>query len=85
MRLSPIFAVFARLTLIAGKGLSRLALPTSFAPIHSPALNVAGDAADVSVLIPPATGPHDRHVCFHLPTSDGYSGDSEVHRLGPAD
>jgi ABC-type Zn uptake system ZnuABC Zn-binding protein ZnuA len=85
MRLSPIFAVFALLRLIAGKGLSRLAVPTSFAPIHSLALNLAGDAADVSVLIPPATGPHDRHVCFHLPTSDGYSGDSEVHRLGPAD
>jgi zinc transport system substrate-binding protein len=59
MRLLPIFAVFARLTLIAGKGLSRLAVLTSFAPIHSLALNVAGDAADVSVLIPPATGPHD--------------------------
>jgi hypothetical protein len=39
MRLSPIFAVFALLRLIAGKGLSRLAVPTSFAPIHSLALN----------------------------------------------
>jgi zinc transport system substrate-binding protein len=45
--------------MFAGNGLCRLAVLTSFAPIHSLALNVAGDAADVSVLIPPARGPHD--------------------------
>src|SRR6516225_4511530 len=45
--------------LIACDGSCRIAVLTSFAPIHSLALNVAGDVADVSVLIPPATGPHD--------------------------
>src|SRR5262245_24899169 len=59
MRFSTIIALLSLLMLIAEKGVSRLAVLTSFAPIHSLALNVAGDAADVSVLIPPATGPHD--------------------------
>jgi len=59
MRLSTILAGFSLLMLIADNTLSRLAILTSFAPIHSLALNVAADAADVSVLIPPATGPHD--------------------------
>lgn len=32
---------------------------TSFAPVHCFASNVAGDVADVSVLVPPNAGPHD--------------------------
>ncbi|MBV9130658.1 MAG: zinc ABC transporter substrate-binding protein [Verrucomicrobia bacterium] len=37
----------------------RIAILTTFAPVHCFALNVAGDAADVSVLVPPNAGPHD--------------------------
>jgi len=59
MQLSALVAVFGLSMLLADKGSSRLAVLTSFAPIQSLALNVAGDAADVSVLIPPGTGPHD--------------------------
>jgi ABC-type Zn uptake system ZnuABC Zn-binding protein ZnuA len=59
MQWSALIAVFGLLMLLADKGSPKLAVLTSFAPIHSLALNVAGDAADVSVLIPPGTGPHD--------------------------
>jgi zinc transport system substrate-binding protein len=59
MNLSPIVAAFVLWLLAACDGLARLVVLTSFAPIHSLTLNVAGDAADVSVLIPPNTGPHD--------------------------
>lgn len=38
---------------------AKLAILTTFAPINSLTSNVAGEAADVSVLIPPNTGPHD--------------------------
>ena len=53
------FACFLMVMLHASSALSRLAVLTSFAPIRSLVLNVTGDAADVSVLIPPTTGPHD--------------------------
>jgi len=59
MQVLPILLAFLLPMLIAPEGSSRLAVLTSFAPIHSLTLNVAGDVADVSVLIPPATGPHD--------------------------
>jgi zinc transport system substrate-binding protein len=59
LQLLPVLLAFLLSMLIAREGSSRLAVLTSFAPIHSLTLNVAGDAADVSVLIPPATGPHD--------------------------
>ncbi len=38
---------------------ARMAILTTFAPVHCFASNVAGDAADVSVLVPPNAGPHD--------------------------
>lgn len=38
---------------------ARIAILTTFAPVHCFALNVAGDAANVSVLVPPNAGPHD--------------------------
>ena len=38
---------------------ARLAILTTFAPVHCFASNVAGDAAEVSVLVPPNAGPHD--------------------------
>ena len=59
MQVLPVPLAFFLWMLIACDGSSRLAVLTSFAPIHSLALNVAGEVADVSVLIPPATGPHD--------------------------
>jgi zinc transport system substrate-binding protein len=59
MQRSPVLAGFVLLMLVACDGLSRLAVLATFAPIHSLALNVAGDAADVSILVPPNTGPHD--------------------------
>jgi zinc transport system substrate-binding protein len=59
MQFLPVLAAFFLSIVVACNGSSRLAVLTSFAPIHSLALNVAGDAAEVSVLIPPATGPHD--------------------------
>jgi zinc transport system substrate-binding protein len=40
-------------------GNARIAILTTFAPIHCFTSNVAGDAADVSVLVPPNAGPHD--------------------------
>src|SRR6516162_7291971 len=59
MQVLLILLAFLLSMIIAPEGSSRLAVLTSFAPIHSLTLNVAGDLADVSVLIPPATGPHD--------------------------
>ncbi len=38
---------------------ARLSILTTFAPIRSLTSNVAGDVADVSVLVPPGAGPHD--------------------------
>ena len=38
---------------------ARMAILTSFAPVRCFASNVAGDVADVSVLVPPNAGPHD--------------------------
>ena len=38
---------------------ARIAILTTFAPVHCFTSNVAGDAADVSVLVPPNAGPHD--------------------------
>ncbi len=38
---------------------ARLAILTTFSPVQCFAANVAGDAADVSVLVPPNAGPHD--------------------------
>ena len=38
---------------------ARLAILTTFSPVHCFAANVAGDAADVSGLVPPNAGPHD--------------------------
>jgi zinc transport system substrate-binding protein len=38
---------------------ARIAVLTTFAPVHCFASNVAGDTADVSVLVPPNAGPHD--------------------------
>jgi zinc transport system substrate-binding protein len=38
---------------------ARLAILTTFAPVHCFTTNVAGDAADVSLLVPPNAGPHD--------------------------
>ena len=40
-------------------GNARIAILTTFAPVHCFTANVAGDAADVSVLVPPNSGPHD--------------------------
>jgi zinc transport system substrate-binding protein len=40
-------------------GHARIAILTTFAPVHCFTSNVAGDAADVSVLVPPNAGPHD--------------------------
>jgi zinc transport system substrate-binding protein len=40
-------------------GSARIVILTSFAPVRCFASNVAGDAADVSVLVPPNAGPHD--------------------------
>jgi zinc transport system substrate-binding protein len=40
-------------------GSARMVILTSFAPVHCFASNVAGDVADVSVLVPPNAGPHD--------------------------
>jgi translation initiation factor RLI1 len=40
-------------------GSARVMILTSFAPVHCFASNVAGDVADVSVLVPPNAGPHD--------------------------
>jgi zinc transport system substrate-binding protein len=47
------------LWLLPVHGNARIAILTTFAPIHCFTLNVAGDAADVSVLVPPNAGPHD--------------------------
>jgi zinc transport system substrate-binding protein len=38
---------------------ARMAILTTFAPVDCFTSNVAGDAADVSVLVPPNAGPHD--------------------------
>jgi zinc transport system substrate-binding protein len=38
---------------------ARIAILTTFAPMHCFTANVAGDAADLSVLVPPNAGPHD--------------------------
>src|SRR3981081_4488864 len=38
---------------------AKLDVLTTFAPIHCFTVNVAGSAANVSVLLPPNTGPHD--------------------------
>jgi zinc transport system substrate-binding protein len=38
---------------------ARIAILTTFSPVHCFTSNVAGDAADVSVLVPPNAGPHD--------------------------
>jgi zinc transport system substrate-binding protein len=38
---------------------ARIVILTTFAPVHCFTSNVAGDAADVSVLVPPNAGPHD--------------------------
>ena len=59
MRVLPILAASLLWFLGDGEARSKLAVLTSFAPIRSMTLNVAGEAADVSVLIPPGTGPHD--------------------------
>jgi zinc transport system substrate-binding protein len=59
MRLAAILAAIVLLIGFVSSACPRLAVLTSFAPIHSLALNVAGDAADVSVLVPPGAGPHD--------------------------
>jgi zinc transport system substrate-binding protein len=40
-------------------GSARIVILTSFAPVRCFAFNVAGDVADVSVLVPPNAGPHD--------------------------
>jgi zinc transport system substrate-binding protein len=40
-------------------GCARLTILSTFAPVHCFASNVAGAAADVSVLVPPSAGPHD--------------------------
>jgi zinc transport system substrate-binding protein len=40
-------------------GSARIVILTSFAPVRCFASNVAGDVADVSVLVPPNAGPHD--------------------------
>jgi zinc transport system substrate-binding protein len=40
-------------------GKARMVILTTFAPVHCFTSNVAGDAADVSVLVPPNAGPHD--------------------------
>src|ERR1700736_2571882 len=38
---------------------ARIAVLTTFAPVHCFASNVASDTADVAVLVPPNAGPHD--------------------------
>jgi zinc transport system substrate-binding protein len=38
---------------------AKIAILTTFAPVHCFTSNVAGDAADVLVLVPPNAGPHD--------------------------
>jgi zinc transport system substrate-binding protein len=40
-------------------GNARMVILTSFAPVHCFTSNVAGDVADVTVLVPPNAGPHD--------------------------
>src|SRR3989442_8677051 len=47
-------------------GAKKLHVLTTFAPIFSFTKNVAGDAAEVEMLLPPNTGPHD----FALAPSD---------------
>jgi zinc transport system substrate-binding protein len=57
----PICFLLATLALLlpVSAGKARMVILTSFAPIHCFTSNVAGDAADVSVLVPPNAGPHD--------------------------
>jgi zinc transport system substrate-binding protein len=40
-------------------GNARMAILTTFAPVHCFTSNVVGDVAEVSVLVPPNAGPHD--------------------------
>jgi zinc transport system substrate-binding protein len=54
----PVAFIVWSLSAISGWG-AKLEVLTTFAPIHCFAANVAGDGANVSVLIPPNTGPHD--------------------------
>jgi zinc transport system substrate-binding protein len=59
MRLSFPLAALALWLLPAFDGNARMVILTSFAPIHCFVSNVAGEVADVSVLVPPNAGPHD--------------------------
>jgi zinc transport system substrate-binding protein len=57
-RSSILFFIFWSLSIISGFG-AKLEVLTTFAPINCFTVNVAGNAANVSVLLPPNTGPHD--------------------------
>jgi zinc transport system substrate-binding protein len=57
-RSSTLAFVLWFLSAISGSG-AKLEVLTTFAPIRCFAANVAGESANVSVLIPPNTGPHD--------------------------
>ena len=57
-RSSILFFIFWSLSIISGFG-AKLEVLTTFAPINCFTINVAGNAANVSVLLPPNTGPHD--------------------------
>jgi zinc transport system substrate-binding protein len=59
MRIRLPFAAFVLWLLPVLECHARISILTTFAPLHCFASNVAGDAADVSVLVPPNAGPHD--------------------------
>jgi len=58
LRFWPLVVIGWSLSAISGFG-KKLEVLTTFAPIHCFAANVARDTANVSVLIPANTGPHD--------------------------
>lgn len=53
------YSLFLLLLLPFSAGAERLQVLNTFAPIDSLTRNVAGDVADVAMLLPPGVGPHD--------------------------